>query len=231
MYNDKYKELVHTILTKGQWQEARNGQCLIIPHYSFTINAKDWRLNLRKMWYSGVRAEWDTLMDTENPLTNVKQFKDRGCNYWDNFAAEDGSIRLDYYDMLHSQLEDVIKNIKRNPHDRGHVVELWNHNNVKSGVLSLRCCWHGFTISVIGSTAHLNWVQRSVDTMLGLPADVYLAYLFLNHICDEVGLNMGTMSFDLSNAHIYQQHIDGAKEIMNRTEADYNKPLKFELIP
>jgi thymidylate synthase len=35
--------------------------------------------------------------------------------------------------------------------------------------------------------------------------------------------------FNLSNVHIYGEHIEGAHELLDRTEKDFDKPLKFEL--
>jgi len=228
-YNTQYKKLVGKILDKGAIQKSRNGNTLLIPHTCFTINAKDWRLNLRKMYYKGVKAEWDTLMDTNNPLTNVSQFEANGCPYWKLWAKEDGALNLDYYNELHPQLEDVIKNINEDPYSRRHVIDIWNHNHVQSGELSLASCWYGFIITVIKGVLYMTWNQRSCDVMLGLPADVYLAYLFLNHIAEETGFIMGNITFSITNVHIYEEHIQGAKELLTRTESNYNDPIKFEL--
>jgi len=229
----QYKMLVSSILELGTKQEGRNGNTLVVPHYSFTLNFADPRnskLLLRKMWYNGVIGEFKTLVD-KTPLTNVSQFEDNGCSYWSDWADPmTGALNLDYYNMLHPQLEEVIENIKTNPESRRHVIELWNHDHVESGELSLPCCWHGMTFSIIDRTVHMTWVQRSVDTMIGLPADIYLAYLFMKRVCKETGLEPGTCMFALSNVHIYEEHLKGARELLDRTEYDYNKALKFELI-
>ena len=231
MINTEYKKLVKHILDNGTYQECRNGHQLIIPSYSFTLDFRstDHIISLRKMYTRGIIGEFETLVDADNPLTNVKQFKNNGCNYWDKFASEDGSLRLDYYDRLHPQLEDVIENIKKDPYSRRHVISLWHHENVQSDVLSLASCWHNLTFSIINDTLHLTWVQRSVDTMVGLPSDIVLAFMFMQLVSDRTGYKIGTCMFSLSNVHIYEEHIEGAKELLTRSAADYAKPLKFEL--
>lgn len=225
----QYKKLVDTILSDGIEQECRNGSQLIIPHYAFTLNMaiKDnYMLKLRKMNYAGVEGEFNTLVSDE-PLTNVSQFEANGCNYWKLWAGEDGELNLDYANMLKPQLKNMIEQIKLDPNSRRHVIELWNYENVES--LSLPCCWHGLTFSVIDGTIHLKWNQRSVDTMLGLPADIYLAYKFMEMVAYECDLAIGTCMFSLSNVHIYSEHKDNAIELLSRTEYDFDKPLKFEL--
>ena len=225
---EQYKKLVSTILTTGELQSCRNGRQLIIPTYSFTLDFKTQspKLTLRKMSYKGVKGEFDTLID-DVPLTNVSQFEANGCNYWKLWGGEDGELRLDYADMLKPQLKPLINQIKTDHGSRRHVIELWNHENISD--LSLPCCWHGLTFSVILDTVHLKWVQRSVDTMIGLPADIYLAYLFMALIAEECNLKIGTCMFALSNVHIYEEHISNASILLERTSADIDNPLSFEL--
>jgi len=229
----EYKDLVNHILQYGTDQSCRNGSQRIIPHWAMTLDFSDPTqdnhiLKLRKMWYKGIVGEFKTLIDPE-PLTNVSQFEANGCNYWKAWAAGDGSINIDYANQMHPQLENLIAQIKADPDSRRHIIDLWNPENVANGSLSLPCCWHNLTFSVIADVVHLKWTQRSVDTMIGLPADIFLAYKFMQLVCTECDLKMGTCMFSLSNVHIYEEHLEGAAELLDRTEYDCDKILKFEL--
>jgi thymidylate synthase len=185
-------------------------------------------LKLRKMYYKGVEGEFKTLIDP-TPLTNISQLEANGCNYWRDWSGPDGSINIDYHNQMHPQLGILLKNIKRDPHSRRHVLSLWNSENVEHGTLSLACCWWGLTFSIINDTVHLTWIQRSVDTMVGLPSDIYLAYKFMELVSNECGLKMGTCMFSLSNVHIYREHFSAASELLNRDTSHYDKPLYFRL--
>lgn len=231
MLSHAYKQLVSHILTTGVKQDCRNGSQLIIPHYSFTLDhsaGNQHVLKLRKMWYSGVLGEFKTLVSKE-PLTNVKQFEANGCNYWKDWADKNGDLNLDYYNEMHPALTNVIAQIKANPSSRRHVISLWNNEHAFDGSLSLHCCWHNLTFSVIDGILHLVWTQRSVDTMIGLPADIYLSFLFMVHVASACNLEIGTCMYSLSNVHIYEEHITNAWCLLERTEEDFDKPLKFEL--
>jgi thymidylate synthase len=179
------------------------------------------------MYPKGVEGEFKTLLGPK--VTNVSDFEKNGCHYWKLWAKEDGSLNIDYSNKLHPQLDDIIEQIKTDPYSRRHVIELWDHESVKSDELSLACCWHGMTLSVIRNTLHMTWVQRSVDTMIGFPSDVLLAYLFLSYISEETGYDIGSVMFSLSNVHIYTDHIEGAKELLSRSAFEYDIPLKFNL--
>jgi len=221
----EYIKLLEKILTNGEWITSRNSKTLQIPFYSFTINSKDWTLSLRKMHYKGVKGEWDTLMDTKEPLTNVSQFEANGCPYWKLWAKEDGCLNLDYYNQLHPQLEDIIEQIKRDPFSRRHIVNLWNHENVKDESLSLACCWYGLNFVKTQTAIDLVWTQRSVDTYFGLPSDVYLAKLFLDHVSKETGIPAGKIHFSLSNVHLYQNQVKAAQELVAGKEPSYKPEL------
>lgn len=228
-YNQQYKQLVERVLKEGTTTKCRNGKQVIIPSATLLIDASDWKLKLRKMNYLGVYGEWLTFIDKQ-PLTNVKQFRDNNCQYWNMFADEDGYIRLDYHDKLQEQIWDIIDQIKRDPGSRRHVIDLWDHNNVKNDVLSLPCCHYSYIFSVIDGKIHLTWNQRSADVMLGVPSDIYLGNLLLNFVSSLAGYKTGTMTFNFSNVHIYADHIENAKELLTRTEEDFDKPLKFKLL-
>ncbi len=226
--NNEYKKLVNHILNNGEKQDCRNGYQLIIPSYAFTLDfarRDSHLLTLRKMFYKGVKAEFDVLTNDE-PLTNVKQLEDAGCNYWKQWAGPSGELNLDYANMLKPQLKQIINNIKTDPDSRRHVIELWNHENLEE--LSLPCCWHGLTFSVINGTVHLKWSQRSVDTMVGLPTNVYLGWLFMSLVAEKCDLKMGTAMFSLSNIHIYEEHIENAYKLLDRDPGD-TTPLSFKL--
>jgi len=122
-----------------------------------------------------------------------------------------------------------MKAVKTDPESRRHVISLWNHSNVQSGSLSLPCCWYSMIFTVIDGILHMQWIQRSVDTMVGLPSDVYLAYKFMEHVANYADLTVGTCQFALSNVHIYSEHIEDAGKLLTRTERDFEKPLKFLL--
>lgn len=68
----------------------------------------------------------------------------------------------------------------------------------------------------------LKWHQRSVDTFLGLPFNI-ASYALLAHIIGKM-TNMipeGIIG-DLSNVHIYDNHIDAVKKQLNRDVNKYN---------
>ena len=234
LFDIQYKKLVNTILEQGKIVESRNGKTLQIPYYSFTIENNDLplysnecSLTMRKMFYNGVRGEFKTLIDP-TPLTNVSQFEANGCNYWRPWAAEDGSINVDYHNMLHPRLEQLLNDIKKDPFSRRHLINLWNQEHVDSGELSLPCCWYSMQFIVMPrGELHMVWNQRSVDVAVGLPSDVMLARYFLQYVADRTELKPMSLHFNLANVHIYSEHLTQIVDMLQ--SPDSSKVIKFKI--
>ena len=62
----------------------------------------------------------------------------------------------------------------------------------------------------------LMWNQRSVDTFLGLPFNIASYGLLLMMIADEVNMVPEELIGNLGDVHLYLNHIEQAKEQMNR---------------
>ena len=63
----------------------------------------------------------------------------------------------------------------------------------------------------------LKWHQRSVDTFLGLPFNI-ASYGFLLHmLAQQTNMVAGKLIGDLTNVHIYKNHVDQCKEQISRT--------------
>jgi thymidylate synthase len=62
----------------------------------------------------------------------------------------------------------------------------------------------------------LMWNQRSVDTFLGLPFNIASYGLLLMMIADEMGMVPDELIGNLGDVHLYKNHIEQAKEQINR---------------
>ena len=105
------------------------------------------------------------------------------------------------------------------------IVSAWNPQQFDE--MALPPCHYAFQITVIGDKLNLLWNQRSVDTMLGLPFNIASYALLLHLLAKEAGLKEGKLVGFLADVHIYENHIDGAKEQLSR-DPDKYKLAKIE---
>jgi thymidylate synthase len=81
---------------------------------------------------------------------------------------------------------------------------------------------HGFLDhhNIPKRTISLMWNQRSVDTFLGLPFNIASYGLLLMMIADEVNMVPDELIGNLGDVHLYSNHIEQAKEQIQREGFD-----------
>lgn len=209
-----YANLVQDILDNGIERKTRNAVTKSVFGRTLRINLQDNEFPIligRKMFYKGVVGELGAFL--KGPKT-LKDFEDQGCNYWKQWAKPDGSIAVDYGNAWLdfngvNQLEELVKGLKADPYGRRHIVSGWRPDRLKE--LSLPCCHLLYQWYVRDGKLDMVWYQRSVDTMIGLPSDIILAYLWNVLISAEVGLEPGEIIMMLGDTHIYEPHYENAK--------------------
>lgn len=112
------------------------------------------------------------------------------------------------------QIKDVIKSIKENPDSRRHIVSAWNPSDIPS--MALPPCHTLFQFYVADGKLSCQLYQRSGDVFLGVPYNIASYSLLLMLIARETGLEAGEFIHTIGDAHIYLNHIDQAKEQLNR---------------
>jgi thymidylate synthase len=112
------------------------------------------------------------------------------------------------------QIQNLIDRIIEDPHRRDHIVMAWNPLDIENNDMALKPCHLGFQCYVEHGHLNLKWSQRSVDSFLGLPFNI-ASYALLTHlIAHWCNLKPGTLSCDLGDTHLYENHMDAVDQYM-----------------
>lgn len=109
-----------------------------------------------------------------------------------------------------SQIDYVINELKNNPNSRRIITEIWNVDD--SPEMALLPCAHLVQYNVIGNKLYMDVRQRSCDIALGLVANVFQYSVLHKLIAKECGLEPADLIWTISNAHIYDRHIEDLKK-------------------
>lgn len=179
---------------------------------------------------------------------NWKTGKTKTVKTGDTYPS--GEYKYDFVEDAVDQIANLIKGLKENPYSRRHIITAWNPATLDQMALpachsfvqfNCRPIPHNKRVDILRSNGAPNYVvegelvneadtpkyyldckytMRSVDTMLGLPYNM-ASYALLTHIlCKICNMVPGDLITDLGDAHIYNNHINAAKEQLTR---DYNK--------
>ena len=143
-------------------------------------------------------------------------------------SIENGLIPNVDYVVRHQSIDQVwsvLNTLRNNPNDRRMIVNAWRPDEF--GEMALPPCHvlHHYLVDTENKVLHMNMFQRSVDSMLGLPANI-AEYAVLLHIMARLtGYTAGRLGLFLSDVHIYLDHQDAACEQIERKPFD--KPFIF----
>jgi len=209
---EAYRALVIHVLNNGVNIKGRNGNTIEVFGTSLKLKVSDNLFPLitgRKMFYKGIIGEAITLMQTDTTKLNVKTFEKNGCNYWKLWSYDNGDLIIDY-PVKHKFLK-LIKDIKKDPYSRRHIVNLWNEHNVENNILNLPCCHYNYQFNIQNNKINMIWTQRSADLMIGVPSDMILATIYLRVIAAATGYEANEITMNFGSTHIYEEHLDNAR--------------------
>ncbi|PJA89829.1 MAG: thymidylate synthase [Candidatus Magasanikbacteria bacterium CG_4_9_14_3_um_filter_32_9] len=161
----------------------------------------------------------------EEAKKRMLEERDLGAIYgfqWRNFNAPYEHHTSDYSGKGVDQLKNVIEKLKTNPDDRRMIVSAWNPTMLDE--MALPPCHYAFQVTVINGKLNLLWNQRSVDVMLGLPFNIASYALLLHLLAKESSFEEGRLIGFLADTHIYENHLNGAKEQLERDSNKFPLP-------
>ncbi len=235
-FDQIYKDIVKQIMTKGihEYSERTGCDTKAIPgiHFSIDIEKDGFPLlTLRKIPVKLFVAEqvW-FISGARKPEIFLRDY----TKIWDLFTNPGDVVTVAYgyrwrKHFGRDQLALLIDLLEKEPSSRHGVVVTWDPalDGLSLAKKKNVPCPYSFTVNIIGGRLHMHNIVRSNDIMLGCPADVAGFALLQCILAQRLGVKPGIYSHSISNAHIYGNHYDGAKEIMKRTNK--HKPIKVKL--
>ena len=143
-----------------------------------------------------------------------KQWRNWVVPKYDHFGVDINNWNKDV-----DQIANLINDLKTNPDSRRLMVNAWNVGELDEMVLPP--CHYGFQVytRTDGSGVRyisLMWNQRSVDTLLGLPFNIASYGTLLLLLAQEVNMIPEHLIGSLGDVHLYNNHIEQAKEQIRR---------------
>ncbi len=156
--------------------------------------------------------------------TNVRYLNEHGVSIWDEWADENGRLGRVYGAQWRDwrggngeridQIEDVIAQIKSNPSSRRLIVSAWNPAEIEA--MALPPCHVLFQFYVQDGELSCQLYQRSADLFLGVPFNIASYSLLTMMVAQVTGLRPGDFVHTFGDLHLYQNHLEQAREQLTR---------------
>ena len=230
----QYHQLLNHLLEKGTQKGDRTGTGTISSfgyQMRFDLSEGFPMLTTKKLHLKSIIHELLWFIKGE---TNIKYLKENNVRIWDEWADEDGNLGPVYGHQWGNwnsegidQIKELVHQIKHNPNSRRMIVSAWNTSvlpdtsksfseNVKNGKAALPPCHAFFQFYVADGKLSCQLYQRSADTFLGVPFNIASYALFTMMIAQVTNLKAGDFIHTFGDVHLYNNHLEQAKEQLKR---------------
>jgi len=166
--------------------------------------------------------------------TNIKYLNEHGVTIWDEWANERGDLGRVYGAQWRDwrgengvrvdQIENVIAQIKKTPDSRRLIVSAWNPAEIEKMALPPCHLLFQFYVSAPADSSDgeqrgelsCQLYQRSADLFLGVPFNIASYALLTMMVAQVVDLEPGDFVHTFGDLHLYQNHLDQAREQLVR---------------
>ncbi|MBR5227610.1 MAG: thymidylate synthase [Clostridia bacterium] len=249
-FDFEYAKLCNYILNEGVYCRNRTGinTYAVTPYVmQFDLEEEFPILTIKKVAYKSAIKEmlWFYQMQSND----VRELRERGVKVWNEWEVdEDGWYRIYEKDgtTIKSQkhfgeeyahtigtaygwivnnyglIDKLIDKLKNNPDDRRMVMSLWQDAHLDTAVLP-SCVW-STTWRVLDGKLNVVVNQRSCDVFLGFPFNVTQYAVLLHMLAQVTGYKPGKMTWVISDAHIYENHIEQVKKAIGNLDKAYPAP-------
>jgi len=220
----QYHDLLRLVLEKGQPRSDRTGTgtlSIFGAQARFDLRGNFPLLTTKKLHLKSIIYEllWFLRGDT-----NIRYLNEHGITIWDEWADEHGDLGRVYgaqwrdwrggNGLRVDQIENVIIQIKSNPQSRRLIVSAWNPAEIDR--MALPPCHVLFQFYVQNDELSCQLYQRSADLFLGVPFNIASYSLLTMMVAQVVDLRPGDFVHTFGDLHLYQNHLEQAREQLTR---------------
>lgn len=181
-------------------------------------------LTLRPLaWKSAIR---EILWIYQQQTSDLSVLRNKyNIKWWDSWNIGDDTIGVRYgatiakYDLVNK----LLKGLKEQPYTRRHIIDMYQYADFEE-TDGLYPCAYSTTWNVRGEYLDMILNQRSSDFCVAWGINIFQYFALQLMVAKAVGLKPGMLTHVIGNVHIYDRHIEQAKELVNRLPLSGKEP-------
>lgn len=208
---NKYYKTLENILLNGKTQLNKKGNIKYIINEVLSMDLDD----LQKIFLEHKIAKAKLAKELElyfSGETQIEKYNEQGIFWWDYCAP----TLINSYPTYFKKLPALIKKINTEKKSSKNYVLFIGETGKET---NQQPCLSLIQFQISDKELYITVYQRSADSCLGLPSDIYQAFL----ISKLIDMPLKNITFFIGNAHIYENNI------IETTNLLHGKDYKFNL--
>lgn len=207
---NKYHQILSKIITKGKNQNNKKGSIKFLLNQTLELKPIDLLILFESHTVAKkkLRDELQLFMAGER---STEAYREIGISWWDYC----GPILVNSYPTYFEKLPKLIEKINQEKRTSKNYVLFLGSNDTES---NQQPCLSLIQFQIDNGKLIISAYQRSSDANLGLPSDIYHLYL----ISKKINVQLKSITLFLGNVHIYENNIDGTKELLSGNNTKFN---------
>ena len=165
--------------------------------------------------------------------SNLATAHKRDIKWWDEWNIGNGTIGQRYGATIRkwNLMDNLLKSLKEDPFSRSHIINMLQESDLKQTSGLYPCAYETmWSVRKVEKDFYLDMTlnQRSSDFIMAnfINKTQYLALQMM--VASHLGYKVGKFCHFVQNLHIYDRHIDAAKELLNREPLDQQPKLELK---
>ena len=181
-------------------------------------------LTLRPLaWKSAIK---EVLWIYQQQTSDLSVLRNKyNIKWWDSWNIGDDTIGIRYgatvakYDLVNK----LLKGLKEQPYTRRHIIDMYQYADFEE-TDGLHPCAYSTTWNVRGEYLDMILNQRSSDFCVAWGINIFQYFALQLMVAKAVGLKPGMLTHVIGNVHIYDRHIEQAKNLVDRLPFSGKEP-------
>tara|TARA_R100001443_G_scaffold58263_1_gene68814 strand:+ start:30 stop:665 length:636 start_codon:yes stop_codon:yes gene_type:complete len=208
---NKYYKLLKNILNNGDSQKNKKGDIIYLVNQKLSFNPTELKrlFKKHKIPKKLLVDELELYMKGE---TLVDKYNEKNIGWWDYCSPN----MINTYPTYFKKLPKLIEKINKEKRPSKNYVLFIGETDIYTSQLP---CLSLIQFQIVKKKLWITVYQRSADSNLGLPCDIY----HIKKIADMINIPLENVTFFIGNAHIYSNNISETKKLLE------GKKYKFQL--
>lgn len=236
-----YKQNLTKILEEGTWDEnPRPKYKDNTPAYSKFIRGVFEEYNIFKGEFpittlrntaikTGIKEIFWIYQKQTNSLIDAH---DLDILWWDEWDIGNKTIGQRYgatvkkYDLMNK----LLIGLEKDPFSRRHIIDLYQYSDLQETEGLFPCAYSTlWSVSKLNGEFYLDMtlLQRSNDYLTAGHINKIQYVAFMMMVANHLGYKVGVFRHLIQNLHIYDRHIEMAKELLNRSPLETNPSIQL----